>query len=490
MKFFRDSHPKGLYVLFMTEMWERFSFYGMRALLVLYMTKQLIYSDSKAYGVYGAYTAMVYALPILGGLLADRLLGYRRAITLGAILLAIGHFLMAFPSQMFFYIALALICCGVGFLKPNISSIVGKLYPQGDPRRDSGFTIFYMGINVGAFLSPLACGIIGENYGWHYGFALAGIGMLLGLIVFLRGQKHLQGIGEPPAPEKITAPFLGKLTRVHTLYAACVIAVPILAIALVYNQIISASLYVTTIATVLFLIYVAVTTEKVGRERLLSVIILMIFHTMFWAFFEQAGSSLTLFADRNVGDFFGWRVPASVTQSINPLFIIFLSPFFAQMWIDLSRRRKQPSIPTKFVLGIAQVGLGFGALVIGAAFAKDTGMTAFIWLVLAYLLHTTGEICISPVGLSAVTKLAPVHAVGTVMGAWFLSISFGQHVAALFAKLTQVSGEIEGMETVSAVQSLPIYTHVFETITWLALAIAAFLFIIRPFLKKLMHGVE
>lgn len=478
------DHPKGLYILFFSEMWERFSYYGMRSLLVLYMTKSLLYGDSKAYGVYGAYTALVYAWPVVGGILADRFLGYRRAIILGGILMAMGHFCMAVPNEIVFYIALSLLCLGNGFFKPNVSSIVGKLYGEGDPRRDAGFTIFYMGINLGAFLSPLVCGLVGEIFGWHFGFSLAGVGMLIGLGVFLKGQKLLEDKGLPPDPVLVKK-------RSPLLYLFCVLAIPLIALGLSQNQYIGNILYITGILILAFLIYIALTSEKIARDRLLVVIGLMVFHTTFWAFFEQAGSSLTLFTDRNVArNVLGWLMPASVAQSFNPFFIILLAPLFSRMWFGLQSFGRQPSIPTKFVLGLIQVGLGFGILVFGASFAKQTGMTALIWLVLAYFLHTTGELCISPVGLSAVTKLSPAKAVGTVMGAWFLTISFAQHLGAIIARLTATQSEAQIAEVVSPVYSLPIYSSVFLDIFWVALAVSIVLLLLTPFFKRLMHGVE
>ncbi|MBI4125220.1 MAG: peptide MFS transporter [Deltaproteobacteria bacterium] len=480
----RLDHPRGLYILFFSELWERFSFYGMRALLVLYMTKQLLYADSRAYGIYGAYGALVYAFPVIGGLLADRLLGYRRAIILGGVLMALGHFMMAVPHEIAFYCALALLCLGNGFFKPNVSSLVGKLYGEGDPRRDSGFTIFYMGINIGAFLAPLVCGLIGETFGWHFGFSLAGVGMLVGLGVFLKGQKLLEEHGLPPNPE-------GLKRKTPVLYLACLAGIPMIALGLNQNYLVGPFLYVVAIAILTFLIYTAFTSEKTARDRLLVVIVLMFFHCLFWAFFEQAGSSLTLFADRNVDrNIFGWIMPASLSQSFNPFFIILFAPLFAKLWIRLQEKNRQPSIPIKFVLGIFQLGLGFWALVIGASFAKGSGLTAMFWLVLAYFLHTTGELCLSPVGLSAVTKLSPAKAVGTVMGAWFLSISFAHHLGGAIAKLTETKGAEGVAEMVEPVFSLPIYSGVFMNIFLASLGATLLLWLISPFLKKRMHGVE
>lgn len=486
------NHPRGLYILFFSELWERFSYYGMRALLVLYMTKQLLYSDKQAIAVYGAYTALVYASPVIGGMVADRLLGFRKSVILGGLLMAIGHFCMAIPELPFFYAALGLIVIGNGFFKPNISSMVGSLYPQGDTRRDSGFTIFYMGINIGAFLAPLICGLVGETVGWHYGFALAGVGMLLGLTVFIRGQNLLGQVGLPPEPRKLSedSGFLG-LSRQNLVYTFSAAAVPLIAYAIFNNSLVGNTLYIVSALVITYLVYTAFQIERVARERLLVIVVLMFFHMTFWAFFEQAGSSLTLFADRNVDlHFLGFQIPASLTQSLNPMFIILFAPVFAGLWTRLQKKNMQPSIPIKFVLGIVQVGLGFGALVLGSQFAGSDGMTGFMWLVIAYFFHTTGELCISPVGLSAVTKLAPLRLVGTVMGAWFLSISFAQHVAAVIAALTGVKDAGEGTVALPPTETLMIYTNVFGGIMWVSIGVAALLLGLSPLLKRWTHGVE
>lgn len=486
----KATHPKGLYLLFLTEMWERFSFYGMRALLMLYMTKQLLYSDAVSYGLWGAYGALVYASPFIGGMVADRFLGYRRAIIFGGIVMALGHFCMAVPLPLFFYGALALLCVGNGFFKPNISSLVGKLYPAGDPRRDSGFTIFYMGINIGAFLAPLICGLVGERFGWHYGFGLAGIGMLIGLGVFLYGQKLLAGHGTPPQPELLRRPLFGPLTRLHGLYAACIVAVPLIALALLNNTYVKSILYVAAVAIFAFLFYTAFSSKKAERDRLLVLMVLMVFHTLFWAFVEQGGSSFLLFADRNVDrHIFGWAVRTSQVPALNPLFIILFAPVFARLWIWLQKVGRQPSIPVKFFLAFVQASLGFAVLVVGSYFVKE-GILSFGWLIFAYLLHTTGELSIAPVGLSAITKLAPAKVVGTVMGAWFLSISFAFHMAGVIAKLAALPQKATLKTLVDPLQSLGVYMGLYRSVGWWTLAAAAVLLLLTPFLKRMMHEVE
>ena len=482
------GHPPALFVLFFSELWERFSFYGMRALLVLYMTKRLLYADADAYGVYAAYGALVYALPVLGGMLADRLLGYRRAIILGGSLMAIGHFVMAFEPA--FYEALALIALGNGFFKPNISSLVGKLYAQKDPRRDSGFTIFYMGINIGAFLAPLACGYIGEEYGWHYGFGLAGIGMVVGLVGFVLGKSFLMGYGEPPDPQRLRAPVLPGISGSSSVLVACVVAVPLISLTLQYNSVVSYVLYGGGFVILGYLLTVAFKSDRVAGQRLGVVIILIFFHTVFWACFEQAGSSLTLFTDRNVDrTVFGTEIKTSLFQAVNPLFIVIFAPLFSMLWPFLERRGLNPSIPMKFSLGLVQLAFGFCLLVVGAQFAGPDGMTAVTWILLAYLLQTTGELCLSPVGLSAVTKLSPPQIVGTVMGAWMLSVAFAHNVAGFIAGLTE-TGDGGGEAIVTPAETLGVYAGVFQQIFIGALITAVVLAVLTPVVKRMTHGVK
>lgn len=470
----KKKQPPQLYMLFFAEMWERFSFYGMRALLILYMTKVFLFSDEAAYGVYAAYGALVYATPFIGGLLADKLLGYRKAVTLGAVLMALGHFAMAGPDifhdniflrDVFFYSALAFLIVGNGFFKPNISSIVGGLYDEGDPRRDSGFTIFYMGVNLGAFLAPLLCGTIGEMVGWAYGFGLAGVGMLAGLLVFWRGQNSLEDNGTPPNTELLKKRYLG-LSLENLVYLLSFLVVPLFALLVYKNDITEWALYIFGPFVLGYLLYIALSSEKVERERMYVILVLIVFSTMFWAFFEQAGSSITLFTDRNV-DRMG--APTSIFQSVNPLFILLFAPLFSALWTNLAGRNKDLSIPTKFALGIFQLGLGFGVFVIGAMLAGDDGMVGLLFLLLGYLLHTTGELCLSPVGLSMVTKLSPKRVVAMVMGAWFLSSAFAHNVGGAIASLTSTT---QYMET--AVQYKPSINYTgtdtiavlpFETVT-------------------------
>jgi POT family proton-dependent oligopeptide transporter len=476
-------HPAALPILFFAEMWERFCFYGMRALLVLYMTKGFLgYGDDKAYEVYGSYNSFVYLTPILGGLLADRLLGYRRSIFLGGILMAVGEFMLLIQNILFFYGGLAFIIVGNGYFKPNISTLLGKLYKEGDPKRDAGFGIFYMGINIGALSSTLICGWIGENIGWPYGFAVAGLGMLAGLVVFGMGKQKLHGHGEIPDQ--------GQYKRwAFPVLIGSIAVVPVIAFMLQTEGLVFQLLVVSAVGVLGYLFWTSLKEDKIQRHRMWVILVLVFFHTVFWAFFEQAGSSLTLFTDRNVDrDLFGWEFPTTWGQFFNPFFIVVLTPVFAWLWPFLSRIGKNPSIPNKFTLGIFQVGLGFGALVLAAQFAVD-GKTSLAFLVLCYLLHTTGELCLSPVGLSMVTKLSPARMTGLVMGAWFLSIAFAHSIAAWIAGLTGGAGEAIGQE-LDALKTLGVYTDVFAKIGLTAVGVALLLLVISPILKRWLHGVE
>ncbi len=470
------GHPRGLFVLFFTEMWERFSYYGMRALLIFYMTKSLMYEEDVASWKYGAYTGLVYATPLFGGMLADRFLGYRKAIILGGVLMALGHFAMAITHPIFFYGALALLIAGNGFFKPNISTMVGKLYPQDDPRRDGAFTIFYFGINLGAFFSPLVCGAIGETYGWHYGFGLAGIGMVIGLFVFQNGTRYLGDHGLPPRPEALREPFIGGIPKIWALYLGIILFLPVAAVLVYQPKSVQA---IVPIVAVLFLGYIIFEMTRVTateRSHILVILVLVFFSITFWACFEQAGSSMSLFTDSHVDrHLFGWEVPASVFQSVNPGFIMLLSIPFAAMWTWLGRKKLNPSSPMKFALALIQMAAGFVAMVMAAKEAVNGEKSAIGWLILAYFLHTTGEMCLSPVGLSMVTKLAPARLAGLLMGVWFLSNAFANVIGGMIAAMT--SGEAG-------------YEGVFTTIVYFAVGAAVLLMILTPFLKKLERRTE
>ena len=470
-----NKHPKGLYSLFFTEMWERFSYYGMRALLILYMTRQMLYGDTTAYGIYAAYTALVYATPFIGGIIADQILGYRKAIFLGGTLMAIGMFAMTVENQVFFFSGMAFIIIGNGFFKPNISSMVGKLYQPGDNRRDGGFTIFYMGINLGAFFSPLTCGLIGELYGWHYGFGLAGIGMVAGLINFRLSRNNFGADnGTPPNPELLRRNIFAGISRETLIYIGTFIAVPLIALMLRNFHLLDSFLPAFIALVFLALIIMSLRMTKIERERIWVIIVLAFFSITFWAFFEQAGSSITLFTDYNVNrEIFGITIPTSTFQSVNPLFIILLAPIFSTLWVALARRNREPNTPVKFSLGLIILGLGFGAFVLGASMAGQDGKVSMLFLILGYMLHTTGELCISPVGLSMVTRLAPAKLVSMIMGAWFLSIAMAQFLGGTIAKFTSTERFMEtgikyeavaGFEGLDRLKLRAFYVHENDTL--------------------------
>ncbi|MEZ5680855.1 MAG: peptide MFS transporter [Erythrobacter sp.] len=469
------GHPKGLYMLFFAEMWERFSYYGMRALLIFYLTQHWLFSDGQSTLIYGAYTSLVYITPVLGGWAADRYLGQRKAVLFGGILLALGHGFMAVegvggqsdPTINVFWFALALIIVGSGFLKANISVMVGQLYSLTDLRRDGAYTIFYMGINAGAAFGVILAGYLGQTLGWAYGFGLAGIGMLAGLVVFVLGKKVLLGAGEPPAP----------LDRSKELavYGAGIAAVGIMWALVQYVDVIQTLLIVSGVSLLGYVLYQATKLPKEPRERIYAILFLVALNPLFWGLFEQAGGSLNLYTDRyvSIGD-----VPASVFQSINSIYIILFAPVFAALWALLSKRGLEPSAPAKFALALAQVGLGFLVFVWGANSVGPEVATPVLFVFLIYLLHTTGELCLSPVGLSAMNRLAPSFMASLIMGAWFYMSAVGNFVA---GKIGEATGGESGDMTKEAVLSI------YNQIGWVAIAVSAVVLLLSPIVKKWMH---
>ena len=431
------GHPRGLATLFFTEMWERFSYYGMRALLTLYMTGSVMqpglgFPDAKATHIYGLYTMSVYLMGIPGGFIADRFLGHYRAVLLGGIIIATGHFAMAVPGLPFFYAGLGLIILGTGLLKPNVSTMVGTLYTRDDPRRDAGFSLFYMGINLGAFIAPLITGWLGQKINWHIGFAAAGFGMVIGIIQYVYGRKYLVAVSGPEKPVAVTTGTPAGLPEK------------------------------------------AFTRQEWGRIAAAS--ILTLFALIFWAGFEQAGSSLTLFADRATRlTLFGFTYPSSWFQSVEPLFVIIFSPIFAWIWLSMSRRRKEPSSPTKFTLGLFMLSLSFLLMVPAARYFQSHGARVSpMWLVGLYFLQMVGELCLSPVGLSMVTKLSPPRVVGLMMGVWFFATAMGNYVAGWVAGLV-------GHRTYSEVFMIAFVTAAIATLI---------LAVMIPVIKRLMAGVN
>ena len=592
------GHPRGLVILFLTEMWERFSYYGMRALLVLYLTQHFLFGPAEAQGIYAAYAALVYLMPVIGGMIADKYLGSRKAVIIGAVLLVAGHFTMAFegtggqeyltvgdteyalevegrdtdrrifavngdertevritsegvstvgaePSaaiaadavatgtaealtgetpeaaagaaapaveatetagfpasvasgeyslrterdlsaEPILFLALSLIIVGVGFLKANISTVVGALYEENDPRRDGGFTIFYVGINLGSFLATAACSYLGIRYGWAYGFGLAGIGMLFGLLTFILGQSWLEGRGAPPVPLKGRS-ILG-IPVAGFFWVAGLVAVFPTWLLMQRHELIEAVL--PWAAGVIFLLVVGYTVIKLHgaeRSRMLVAQVLIFFSVLFWALFEQAGSSLTLFADQST-EMPSW-FNAAQTQMFNPGIIVIGGPLMAALWVWLAKRNAEPSTPVKFSFGLMFVGLGFLVLMWAAAnMANSDFRVPLTFLFLTYLFHTIGELCLSPVGLSMITKLSVERVVGLMMGVWFLSSSVAHIAAGLIAKAT-ATDTVAGVVTDRA-EALSTYGSIFGTIGWVGVGVGVFLLLISPILKKGMAGVH
>jgi POT family proton-dependent oligopeptide transporter len=476
------GHPRGLFVLFYAEMWERFSYYGMRALLILYLTKFWLFNDGSANLIYGAYTSLVYITPVLGGYLADRYLGQRKAVLFGGIVLAVGHLFMAYegihgatdplvkqadPAINVFWLALALIIVGSGFLKANISVIVGQLYKMTDSRRDSAYTIFYMGVNTGAALGTILVGYLGETIGWSWGFGLAGIGMVLGLLIFVAGKPALKGRGEPPKA-------LAKKGEL-ILYGIGIASVGVIWFLIQYVSVIQSLLVVSGIAMLGYTLYEAFKLPKEPRERIFAILFLIALNPIFWGLFEQAGGSLSLYTDKFVDR---GGVPTSLFQSINPIYIVLFGPIFAALWQYLGRKGIEPSAPAKFGLALIQVGLGFLVFVWGASTGNAAAMTPVLFVFLIYALHTTGELCLSPVGLSAMTRLSPLHLGSFIMGAWFYMTAVGNFVAGKI-------GEATGGE--SGVMDKQVTLGIYSTIGWTTIGVAVVVLALSPLVKRWMH---
>ena len=498
-----QGHPKGLMTLFFSEMWERFCYYGMRVLLTLYLVKSLMKGDAEASMMYGAYTALIYAAPVLGGKMADKYLGYRYAIMLGAVLMSIGEFLILGGNENFLLIGMGALIVGNGYFKANISTIVGKLYADDDPRRDSGFTIFYIGINIGALLATTVVAYVGETYGFQYGFGLAGLGMLAGLFIFWTGRDNYAAAEGLDIHEAGKEKMFG-LPMYQVISLGSLLLIPLCYVLILKNTFdftVSGAEYTFPLMTVILVglfAYVAASLIKAGiaegpvwRDRMVALVIFMFINIIFWACFEQAGTSLTLFADRNVDrEIFGWLMPASMTQFFNPFFIVLFGSIFSVMWVKLDQMGKNPSIPMKFSLGILQLGLGFLVTIVGLQFADEANMVPLLTLVFLYMLHTTGELFLSPIGLSMVTKLAPKNIAGTAMGGWFLSFAIANYAGGLIATLTGGHGHGGGEEGEAAVSGLQMYTEVFSSIGWVLVGFAVLIALCSKPLNKLMHGVK
>ncbi|MDC0600132.1 peptide MFS transporter [Flavobacteriales bacterium] len=495
------THPRALFILFFAEMWERFSYYGMRTLLTLYMVKVLFEhlesgAEAKALIVYGSYTSMVYLFPVIGGLIADKFFGFRRAIIFGGILMSVGHFLLALmgmvdeTNQVMFFLSLALIIVGNGYFKPNISSFLGKFYSDRVELKDSAFNIFYMGINVGALLSTMTCGFIGETISWHLGFGLAGLGMLIGLVVFWANLKHLEGRGQVPDDRFDADAVFAGLSLNRLIAVASILSIPVFAVLLSYSEVLKWILLIAGIGMFGWLILSGLMSDdkKVG-QRLWVVVTLGVFNVLFWALFEQAGGSLTIFAekfvDRNV---MGTEVPASMLQSFNAFFIVILAPVFAWIWKKLGEKQLEPNTPIKFALGLAQLAVGFAIVYWAATTLEEGESVALIWIAVMYLFHTTGELSLSPIGLSMITKMSTEKQVGFVMGVWFLSFSLANFLGGLIGQWT-ASHDLPA--NASFEEQMNVYSGAY--LDWGVFVIggsAVVLLMLTPLIKKWMHGVR
>lgn len=442
------GHPRGLFILFFAELWERFSYYGMRALLIFYLTKHFLFSDTRAGLLYGTYTSLVFISPLIGGYLADRYLGARKAVLFGGIIIACGHIMLGLeglassPDERvrIFLSGLAVIIVGTGFLKANISALVGQLYPRDDIRRDPAYTIFYMGINLGGALGPIICGLLGETIGWSWGFGAAALGMIAGVLVFAAGKPHLKGCGEPPDAHWLRQRLWG-VGREYWLYATALPFIAAMLVLLDRPATVGFLLAGSGVALGATLIgFACFRLEPPARGKMLAAIFLIVIQPVFWGLYEQTGSSLNLFIDRHVDrSFFGITIPASLFQAIGPLYICLLAPLFAWLWLKLGQAGREPSTPAKFGLAIIQVGAGFLVLVAAGLWGADAKMPV-LFILLLYLLHTTGELCLSPVGLAAMSRLSPGNMLGLMMGTWFLATAGGNFIAGLIAALIGAAG--------------------------------------------------
>ncbi len=586
------NHPRGLIILFFAEMWERFSYYGMRGILIFFLTQHFLFDDALAGSTYGSYTSLVYLLPLLGGMMADRFIGTRKAVAFGALLLVAGHAMMAFEGRPatetltyqgaayeisaegrgaardvgividgqkyafapvenglaikdlpqgapipavlptgeykidvtrdmaginVFYLAVALIIMGVGYLKPNISTIVGQLYPEGDPRRDSGFTLYYYGINLGAFWAAVLCGYLGQTVGWWAGFGLAGVGMALGWVVFVLGKPLLQGKGEPPAEGNLKKPFLGPLNREWSIYLLSILGVGVVWFMVQRNALVGWVLGAATLASLAFIAYIIIKVceNRIQRERMMLAVVLIFGSVVFFTLFEQAGTSLNLFADRNVDlsltptavQFLGvtigtpsqlaaagitpsgfWidaTVTAAQTQSFNAGFILIFAPIMAALWAFLGKRNLDPNPTLKFGLGLLQVGLGFMIVVWGAGMADSAFQMPILLLGLLYMFHTLGELFLSPVGLSEITKLSLAKVVSFMMAVWFLASSIAQYVGGWIAGLAGT--ETVGGQVLDPGAALRTSLEVFEMLGLWGMGIGVGFIVLSFFIKGWSH---
>ena len=481
--------PRQLYLLFFAEMWERFSFYGMKALLMVYMTSQLHYDDPKAYAILGSYAALVYTMPMFGGFMADRFIGYRRAVLYGGIMMSIGHFILAVPYDWSFFYGMAFIICGNGFFKPNISSLVGTLYKENDPRRDSGFTIFYMGINIGAALGGALCAYVGKEINWHYGFGLAGIFMVVGLVVFVLGKQSLGQKGLPPDTALLNKKQFGFKPE-WFIYGSAILFVPLVVLLFHQYEVMDYIMFGLGIISLVYVISIAAKLERAAKFKLFAALVMIIFSIVFWAVYEQNAGSMNLLAERNSHmTIFGFHLPElAVNNFLPPGWVIVLTVLVAPLWPWLARRGKEPSTPLKFAISFILLGIGFYVFYLGCIAHKDSGIIPLWPFLLGYMFIILGELCISPIGLSMVTKLSPLKIVALMMGIWFFASAIGEFLAGKIGSLMSVPQSV--LDKNDPVLSLPYYADVIQKIGIVSAGIGILLLFTVPFLKKWMGNVH
>jgi len=483
------KHPKQLYLLFFTEMWERFSFYGMKALLLAYMVTQLKFDEPKGYAILGAYSALVYTMPMFGGMLADKFLGYRRAIIFGGIMMAIGHIVLAIPQDWSFFYGMAFIICGNGFFKPNVSSLVGTLYDNNDPKKDSAFSLFYMGINIGAALGGALCSYVGTKIDWHLGFGIAGIFMILGLIIFIIGKSSLKEKGLPLTND-LRKKILGIISIEWIIYLLTFMVLPIIVTLFNYYKILDSVLPILAIIAIIYVLYLASKLENTAKFKLLAALVMVVASVFFWAFYEQNAGSLNLFAMRNVDmHVFGLELPAlSVNNFLPPAWVIIMSLIFAALWPWLNKRGLEPSTPAKFALSFIFVALGFFTFYLACQASLSNGLIPLLAFAGGYFFIICGEMCISPVGLSMITKLSPVNIVGLMMGIFFFFTAIGEFLAGKIGALMAIPKDV--IEANNPVLSLPYYANVLLQISIYSAGIGLFIFLLVPVLKKWMGDIR
>lgn len=487
---FKGKHPRQLYLLFFAEMWERFSFYGMKALLIAYMVSQLNYDDPKAYAILGSYAALVYTMPMFGGFMADRFIGFQRSVLFGGILMTLGHFILAVPADWSFFYGMAFIICGNGFFKPNISSLVGTLYSENDPRRDSGFSIFYMGINIGAAIGGFLCAYVGTEINWHYGFGLAGIFMFLGLIVFLFGKKSLGHRGMPPNPEALKKPVFAFIKPEHLIYGGTLLIVPLVVTLFQQYYLMDYIMFGLGLVALIYVLSVGMKMEKPVKLKLFAALIMIIFSIVFWAIYEQNAGSMNLLAERNSKMIlFGFDLPElSINNFLPPGWVILLTLIVAPLWPWLNKRGKEPSTPLKFALSFILLGMGFLVFYLGCLANESTGIVPLWPFVWGYCFIILGELCLSPIGLSMVTKLSPAKMVSLMMGIWFFASAIGEFLASKIGALMSVPEDI--LVKNDPILSLPYYADVILKIGVASVVIGALLIFTVPFLRRWMGNVK